>query len=188
MGGSSSKPIEAKAPNIYGFKATTIHGEEVSLSKYEGKVCLIVNVATMWGLAETNYQQLAQLHDELEVKGLCILGFPCNQFGNQEPKSNAELLEWAEQNAVVWDLFEKVDVKGPDALPLYKCLQNHKNTQGTITNNIKWNFYKFLIDRNGVPQKRFKSLIEPLKCKNDIIFYLEQKVEQKSSEQETKSD
>lgn len=109
-----------------------------------------------------NYVQLEELHQKYSSKGLSILAFPCNQFGQQEPGSNAEIKKFAHENYHVhFDMFAKIDVNGDCAAPLYKYLKSHKNGRGTLTNAIKWNFTKFLVDRQGVPAARFGSNVDP---------------------------
>jgi len=162
---------------IYQFKLKKIGGEEVSLEDFRGKVCLIVNVASKWGFTKSNYSQLQQLYSEHEGAGLRILGFPCNQFGKQEPGTNAEIEKFArETHGATWDLFEKIEVNGKNADPLFDFLKNHKNGKGFITNNIKWNFTKFLIGRDGVPAKRYGPKDSPKSFEKDIKAELDKPV------------
>jgi len=162
------------ANTIYQFTVKTIKGEAVSLSKYTGKVCLIVNVASEWGLTKSNYSQLQELHKAHSAAGLAILGFPCNQFGKQEPGTDAEIEKFArEKFGTEWDLFSKIDVNGKSADPLYQWLQAHKNGKGFMTNALKWNFTKFLIGKDGVPYKRYGPKEEPKSIEKDIVKLLE---------------
>jgi len=155
-----------KAANIYGFEHKDIDGNDVSMSKYKGKVTLIVNVASAWGLTKVNYAQLAQIHETYAPKGLEIVGFPCNQFGSQEPGSNAEIKQFAADHGAKWGLMEKCKVNGSDAIPLYQYLK--KKCTGTLTNAIKWNFTKFLVNREGVAVKRYSPKTDPVKIIPDI--------------------
>jgi len=155
------------ASSIYDFSVTDIDGNPVSLEKYKGKVCLIVNVASKWGFTAKNYTQLQTLHVKLAEKGLAILAFPCNQFGNQEPGTNAQVKQFAQENyGAQFDLFSKIDVNGNKADPLYKYLKNKQ--KGTLGDFIKWNFSKFLVDREGKPVKRYSPNTEPLSIEKDI--------------------
>ncbi|VDM34039.1 unnamed protein product [Hydatigera taeniaeformis] len=129
-----------------------IDGNNVSMEKYRGNVVIVVNVK--------NYAQLQDLYTQYGSQGLRILAFPCNQFRNQEPGTNAEIKEAARNKyGLTFDFFSKVDVNGSNALPLFTYLRN--TLKGTITNSIKWNFTKFLIDRNGVPYKRYSPTTDP---------------------------
>lgn len=146
---------------IYEFKATTIQGDEVSLSKYKGHVCIIVNVASRCGHTASNYKELVELHDKYsDDKGLRILAFPCNQFGKQEPGDNDKICEFAKKKNINFDMFEKIDVNGKTAHPLWKYLTSQK--EGPKGAKIDWNFTKFLIDKDGQVVDRFKSSIKPL--------------------------
>jgi len=155
-----------KAANIYGFDVKDIDGNGVNLGRYQGKVVLIVNVASQWGLTKTNYAQLAQIHESHSSKGLVILGFPCNQFGSQEPGTNAEIKAFATDKGAKFDMMSKVNVNGNEAIPLYQYLK--KKCKGTLTNSIKWNFTKFLINKDGVAVKRYSPQTEPEKILPDI--------------------
>jgi len=152
--------------NIYGFEAVNIDGRNVSLSEYKGKVILIVNVASKCGFTK-QYAGLEELYNKYKDKGFTVLGFPCNQFKNQEPGTNAEIKEFCSLNfGVTFDLFEKIDVNGANAHPLYKFLT--KKVTGTFGDSIKWNFTKFLIDKEGKPVKRFAPQTEPKSFEKDI--------------------
>jgi len=155
---------------IHNFDCKSIRGDEVKLYKYKDKVCLIVNVASQWGLTKTNYSQLQTLYERHQSEGFSILGFPCNQFGRQEPKSNEEIEQFArEKYNTTWDLFAKIDVNGDKADPLYKFLKGHKNGKGFLTNAIKWNFSKFLINREGDVVKRYGPKEDPFSIEKDIV-------------------
>lgn len=159
------KPVAAAT--IFDFKVKDIHGTEISLEKYRGHVLVIVNVASQCGLTDNNYRQLNELHEKYAAtKGLRILAFPCNQFNGQEPGTRKEIINFTKDRGVKFDLFEKVDVNGENAHPLWKFL---KRTQsGTFGDFIKWNFSKFIVDKNGVPVERFGPNIDPL----DLVPYL----------------
>ena len=145
--------------NIYQFNFSQLDGEEVSLRKFKGKAILVVNTASFCGLTY-HYTGLEKLYQEYKEKGLVIIGFPCNQFGKQEPGTSEEINDFCNLNYdVTFPMSTKVDVNGKNAHPLFRYLKNE--LKGTLTNNVKWNFTKFLIDRDGVPFKRFGSTIEP---------------------------
>ncbi|KGN01731.1 glutathione peroxidase [Clostridium novyi A str. 4570] len=169
--------------SIYDFKVKTIEGEEIPLEKYKGKVLLIVNTASKCGFTP-QYKDLEELYKKFNSKGFEILGFPCNQFAEQEPGSNSEVKKFCELNyGVTFPLFAKIDVRGDSADPLFKHLSeslpfkgfnlNHPN--GNTLNNflkenfpkylegnsIKWNFTKFLIDKYGNVVGRFEPTTEP---------------------------
>ena len=139
---------------IYDFKVKDIHGKSVDLDRYKGKVLLIVNTASQCGFTP-QYKGLEALHKKLHAKGLEVLGFPCNQFGGQEPGSDAEIESFCELNfGVTFPMFAKVDVNGDDAAPLWKWLKKEK--PGLLGSEaIKWNFTKFLVDRNGKVVARY---------------------------------
>jgi len=159
------------ATSIYDFNATDIDGNEVSLEKYRGHVAIIVNVATSWGLTDQNYRQLQALHDEFaDSRGLRILAFPCNQFGNQEPGTNEEIKAFAQgKYNVTFDMFSKINVNGDNADPLWKYLKDKQH--GTFGNFIKWNFSKFLIDKDGQPVKRYGPKDAPNSIRKDLDKY-----------------
>lgn len=145
--------------NIYDFTVTTATGEEKSLADYKGKVLVIVNVASKCGLTP-QYKGLQALYDKYKEQGLEIIGFPCNQFLGQEPGSNEEIQEFCQMNyGVSFPVFAKIDVNGANAHPLYKYLT--KETSGILGSAIKWNFTKFLIDREGNIVKRYAPKTEP---------------------------
>ena len=145
-----------------------LNGEEISLSEFKGKVVLIVNTASNCGLTY-HYTGLEKLYQKYKDNGLVIIGFPCNQFGKQEPGTSEEIQDFCSTNYnVTFPLSEKIEVNGSDVHPLYKYLKNE--LKGKLNNSIKWNFTKFLIDRNGVPFKRFSSTVEP----EDIAPFIDQ--------------
>ncbi|KAI8421566.1 hypothetical protein MSG28_009593 [Choristoneura fumiferana] len=146
---ASNNPDYKSATSIHEFTVKKIKGEEVKLDVYKGHVCIIVNVASQCGLTANNYKQLNELYEQYaESKGLRILAFPCNQFAGQEPGNPEEIVCFAADRKVKFDLFEKVDVNGDDASPLWKFLKHKQG--GALGNFIKWNFTKFIIDKNGV--------------------------------------
>ncbi|KAK9872388.1 hypothetical protein WA026_017846 [Henosepilachna vigintioctopunctata] len=142
-----------KATSIYDFVVKNINGEVISLEKYKGNVCLIVNVASECGFTKNNYEELNEIFDLYgESKGLRILAFPCNQFAGQEPGDSAEIMEFIKSKNVNFDVFEKVEVNGSEASPLWKYLKYKQS--GVLGDFIKWNFTKFIIDKNGQPVER----------------------------------
>jgi len=140
--------------SVHDFTARDIHGQEVGLDRYRGKVLLIVNTASKCGFTP-QYQGLEALHQQLHGRGLEVLGFPCNQFGAQEPGSEQEIESFCQLNyGVTFPLFAKVDVNGDDAHPLWKWLKSEK--PGILgSEGIKWNFTKFLVDRQGQVVARY---------------------------------
>jgi len=168
----SSKMASGQDETIYQFKANTIDGEEVSLARYRGNVCLVVNVASKWGLTALNYTQLSALYPKYKDQGFRVLAFPCNQFGGQEPGTEADIKEFVKQYNVTFDMFSKINVNGNNAHPLYKFLKEKQG--GTILDAIKWNFTKFLVDRKGVPVKRYGPKTAPNEIVGDIEELLNQ--------------
>lgn len=158
------------ASSIYDFSANDIHGTAVSLEKYRGHVCIIVNVASQCGLTATNYKELVELHEKYaESKGLRILGFPCNQFNGQEPGDSEAIVCFALDRNVKFDLFQKIDVNGDKAHPLWKYLKSKQG--GTLGSFIKWNFTKFIIDKNGQPVERHGPNTDPSKLVSSLEKY-----------------
>jgi glutathione peroxidase len=136
----------------------SLSGQAIDLSKYQGRVVLMVNVASQCGYTP-QYEGLEELHKKYATKGLAVLGFPSNDFGAQEPGTNAEIAQFCKQNyGVEFDMFSKIVVKGQGQAPLYRYLTNHPKFRG----DVAWNFEKFLIGRNGEVIGRFKSEVEPL--------------------------
>lgn len=152
---------------IYGFSATSLAGKPVSLNDYAGKVVLIVNTASKCGFTP-QYKGLEALYQKYKDRGLVILGFPCNQFGNQEPGDSSKISEFCELNfGVTFPLFDKVDVNGSDAHPLFGYLKAEK--PGMLgSKNIKWNFTKFLVNRQGQVIKRFAPISTPEQIDTEI--------------------
>lgn len=177
--------------SVYDFTVKDTFGKDVSLKKYKGKVLLIVNIASRCGHTKKNYNELTELSEKYEDKGyfceyifhnetynqsiylltdFSILSFPCNQFGKQMPQSDGEdmMCHLEKRNANVGDVFQKITVNGKDASPLYTYL---KETLGG--GNVRWNFQKFLVDKNGQPVERFASSISPLSIAPKIDELLE---------------
>ncbi|XP_066598391.1 uncharacterized protein [Prorops nasuta] len=162
-----------KADSIYDFSARDIHGKEVSLKKYQGHPLIIVNVASNCTLTDSNYKQLVQLYEKYSnSKGLRIAAFPSNQFAGQEPGTSEEILNFVKGYNVKFDMYEKINVNGDDALPLWKWLKSQKNGEGFITNAIKWNFTKFIINKEGKVVARFAPNTEPLEMEPTLNLYL----------------
>lgn len=163
---------------VYDFSAKTIDGCEISLGGYQGNVLLIVNTASKCGFTH-QYEELETLHQKYSKDGLVILGFPCNQFKNQEPESNEKIRDFCTATyGITFPMFEKIDVKGEQAHPLYRYLTEQHKFEGfnfghplgqkldeilseedqdyALSNDVKWNFTKFVIDREGNCVKRFE--------------------------------
>ena len=148
------------------FSATTIGGQDVDLSAYAGKAVLVVNTASKCGFTP-QYKGLEELYGTYKDQGLVILGFPCDQFGHQEPGTEGEIQEFCELNyGVSFPMMSKIDVNGDDAHPLYKWLRGEKG--GVLGNKIKWNFTKFLIGKDGQVIDRYASVTKPEKLTGDI--------------------
>jgi glutathione peroxidase len=148
------------------FTANTLTGEEQPLSAYDGNVVLVVNTASECGFTP-QYQGLQELHTTYADDGFAVLGFPCNQFGGQEPGDAEEIGAFCEKNyGVTFPLFEKVDVNGDQAHPLFRWLR--EETSGLMGSAIKWNFTKFLVGRDGTVLKRYGSTTTPQKIAGDI--------------------
>ena len=152
---------------VYDFKAKGIDGKEVSLSQYSGKPLLIVNVASQCGFTP-QYEGLEKLYEKYRDRGFFVLGFPCNQFGAQEPGSESDIKTFCELNfGVKFPLFSKIDVNGDHTHPLYEFLK--KAQPGVLGSEaIKWNFTKFLVNRQGNPVKRYGSAEKPESIEKDI--------------------
>lgn len=157
--------------SIYDFKVETIEGKQISLDKYKNKVLLIVNVASKCGFTP-QYEGLEKLFKELKDEEFMILGFPSNQFSNQEPGTNQEIQEFCRLTyGVNFDMFAKVDVNGENEIPLYTYLK--KEASGFLgTSSIKWNFTKFLVNKQGKVVDRYGSTTKPKDIKEDIIKLL----------------
>ena len=155
---------------FYDYEANTLQGKKIKMENYRGKVVLVVNTASKCGLTP-QYEGLEVLNKKYKERGLEILGFPCNQFANQEPGDAKDIQEGCLINyGVTFQMFQKVDVNGETAHPLFKYLKDE--LPGTFGKKVKWNFTKFLIDRNGKPVKRFSPTTKPEKIEQDILNLL----------------
>ncbi len=152
--------------NVYDFSAKTLQGADKSLADYKGNVLLIVNTASKCGLTP-QYKGLQELYEAYREQGLEILGFPCNQFMQQEPGTNEEIAQFCEGNyGVSFPMFAKIEVNGPHTHPLYQYLKDQA-PEGN-GEEIEWNFAKFLVDREGNVRSRFSPRTEPADLKADI--------------------
>jgi glutathione peroxidase len=152
---------------VYDFSANSIEGKPIELNSFKDKVLLIVNTASQCGFT-SQYQGLQALHDKYVGKGVEVLGFPCNQFGAQEPGSATDIQSFCQTRfGVSFPLFEKIDVNGANAHPLFQYLT--KSAPGILgTEGVKWNFTKFLVDGSGNVIKRYASATEPKDIEKDI--------------------
>ena len=153
--------------DIYEFEVQTITGDKVRLGSYEKQVMLIVNTASKCGFTP-QYEGLEELYEKYKDQGFVVLGFPCNQFGSQEPGSESDIAEFCQLNyGVSFPMFAKIDVNGDDADPLYKYLK--KSQKGILgSEKIKWNFTKFLVNRDGKVIDRFAPTVKPKDLTKDI--------------------
>jgi len=160
------------AADIYEFEVQTITGDKVRLGSYENQVMLIVNTASKCGFTP-QYEGLEELYEKYKDQGFVVLGFPCNQFGSQEPGSESDIAEFCQLNyGVSFPMFAKIDVNGDDADPLYKYLK--KSQKGILgSEKIKWNFTKFLVDRDGKVIARFAPTVKPKDLTKDIEALLQ---------------
>ncbi|WP_151733001.1 glutathione peroxidase ['Paenibacillus yunnanensis' Narsing Rao et al. 2020] len=153
--------------SVYDFEATTLRGEQESLSKYKGKVLLVVNTASKCGFTP-QYKGLQEVYNKFKDRGFEVLGFPSNQFAGQEPGDSEEIAEFCELNyGVSFPMYDKVDVKGDNAHPLFKYLT--REAPGVLgSKSVKWNFTKFLVDQNGRVLKRFAPQTTPEQIESEI--------------------
>lgn len=157
---AGDKKGSQKVPPVLNFKVTGIDGQTIDLAKYKGKVVLMVNVASECGYTG-QYKGLQALHAQYAKDGLAVLGFPCNDFGNQEPGDNAAIKEFCTKNyKVEFDMFAKIDILGKKPAPVYKFLTS-KDTNPQHAGQVNWNFEKFLIGRDGTIVARFMSDVDP---------------------------
>ena len=156
---------------VYDFEAQTIDGQTVALSAYQGKVLLIVNTASACGFTP-QFAGLENLHQDYADQGLVVLGFPCNQFGSQDPGSNEEIGAFCQKNyGVSFPMMAKTEVNGAQAHPLYQWLKTQ--APGMLgSEGIKWNFTKFLVGKDGVSVKRYGSVDTPASVSKDIAAAL----------------
>jgi glutathione peroxidase len=163
--------------SIYDFSALSLNGKEVSLSDFKGKTLLIVNTASKCGFTP-QFEGLEDIYKKYQESGFVVLGFPSNQFANQEPGDEKSIAEGCVLNyGVSFPMFSKIDVNGPNTHPLYTYLKNELH--GLSGKNIKWNFTKFLIDSDGNPLKRFSPSTTPEKIelylqKNGLVAYTQE--------------
>lgn len=152
--------------DFYNYDVINHKGETVSLEDYKGKVVLVVNTASKCGFTP-QYAGLQELHEQFHERGLEILAFPCNQFGQQESGSNEEIQSFCQFNfGLTFPVFGKLEVNGKNEHPLYTYLKSEK--KGLVGRNIKWNFTKFIVDRQGNVVKRYAPTVKPLKMVSDI--------------------
>ncbi|KAI6680413.1 hypothetical protein NL676_034294 [Syzygium grande] len=168
--GCRSSGVHARAATgktLYDFTVKDIDSKDVSLSKFKGKVLLIVNVASKCGLTTSNYKELSHIYEKYKTQGFEILAFPCNQFGGQEPGSNPEIKQFAcTRFKAEFPIFDKVDVNGPGTAPVYQFLKS--TAGGFLGDLIKWNFEKFLVDKNGKVVERYPPTTSPFQIEKDI--------------------
>ena len=158
--------------NIYQFEAELLEGDIKALADYKGKVMLIVNTASKCGFTP-QFAGLEKLYEKYKPQGLEILGFPCNQFGGQDPGTNKEIGVFCQRNyGVNFPMFAKVDVKGPEAHAIFRYLTN--NSKGLLGSGIKWNFTKFLIGRDGKVLNRFAPTTKPEDLESEVAAALSQ--------------
>jgi glutathione peroxidase len=173
---SEEKKGDKKVPEVLSFKMNRLDGKSANLADYSGKVVLMVNVASQCGLTP-QYEQLEGLHEKYAEKGLAVLGFPANEFGKQEPGTDAEIASFCKKDyGVKFDMFSKVVVKGEGQCPLYKYLTS-KETDPKFAGDISWNFEKFLIGRNGEIVARFAPRVKP--DSEEVVKAIETELEKK---------
>ena len=151
---------------IYDFKAVASNGKEIDFKEFEGKVLLIINTASKCGFTP-QFDGLEKLNEKYRDRGLVCIGFPCNQFANQDPGSDSEIEGFCRMNyGVTFQIMKKVDVNGKDAHPIFKYLRSQ--TKGLLGDRVKWNFTKFLVSRDGKTIKRFAPTVVPEKLESEI--------------------
>ncbi|XP_044748023.1 phospholipid hydroperoxide glutathione peroxidase-like isoform X2 [Coccinella septempunctata] len=159
-----------EARSIYYFTVNDLNGEPVSLEKYEGHVCIIVNIASECGLSKTHFEELKELHKRYaESKGLRILAFPCNQFARTEPGDRSNIKHYVKTLNLPFDVFDKIHVNGKDGSPLWKYLKLHQG--GVLGDFIKWNFTKFIVNKEGQPVERFGPNTSPNELVDSLKKY-----------------
>ncbi|KAI4301285.1 hypothetical protein L6164_034578 [Bauhinia variegata] len=163
MGASQS----VSEKSLHEFTVKDARGKDVDLSVYEGKVLLVINVASKCGFTDSNYTQLAELHSRYKDKGFEILAFPCNQFLKQEPGTSQDAQEFAcTRYKAEYPIFQKIRVNGATTAPVYKFLKASKS--GFLGSRIKWNFTKFLVDKDGHVIERYSPTTPPLSIEGDV--------------------
>jgi glutathione peroxidase len=167
---------EKKVPAALNFKMKSLDGKDVDLSKYQGKVVMFVNVATYCGNTP-QYKQLQELHDKYSKDGLVIVGVPANEFGGQEPGTDAEIAKFCDSKYnVKFDMMSKCVVKGDGICPLYKYLTS-KDTDPKFGGDVTWNFEKFVVGRNGEVAARFKPKVKP--DAEEVVKAIEEELKKK---------
>ncbi|KAL0042220.1 hypothetical protein WJX77_006493 [Trebouxia sp. C0004] len=161
----SKAAVSAASTEFYDYTVKDIDGRNTKMNKYKGKVVLAVNVASQCGFTK-QYQELGELYSKYQKKGLVILGFPCNQFNGQEPGDNKEIKKFAKSKGADFPMMSKIEVNGANADPLYGYLKSQKG--GILTSDVKWNFTKFLIGKDGNVVKRYGSVTNPSSIEEDI--------------------
>lgn len=158
--------LNSTTQTFYDFSALNMQGKEIKLSDYKGKIVLVVNTASKCGFTP-QFADLEELYKKYSSRGFVVLGFPSNQFANQDPGSNEEILEFCKANyGVTFPMFEKIDVNGENAHPVYTYLKN--SVPNAEPEKIKWNFTKFLIGKDGKTLKRYESRVKPADIEADI--------------------
>ena len=158
--------LNSTTQTFYDFSALNMQGKEIKLSDYKGKIVLVVNTASKCGFTP-QFAGLEELYKKYSSRGFVVLGFPSNQFANQDPGSNEEILEFCQANyGVTFPMFEKIDVNGENAHPVYTYLKN--SVPNAEPEKIKWNFTKFLIGKDGKTLKRYESRVKPADIEADI--------------------
>lgn len=166
-GSSSVYARAATEKTLYDYTVKDIDSKDVPLEKFKGKVLLIVNVASRCGLTSSNYSELSHIYEKYKTQGFEILAFPCNQFGGQEPGSNSDIKQFAcTRFKAEFPIFDKVDVNGPNTAPVYQFLKS--STGGFLGDLVKWNFEKFLVDKNGNVVERYPPTTSPFQIEKDI--------------------
>lgn len=180
-----TKTNEPAIPEALNFKMKTIDGKEVELSQYVGKVVVIVNTASRCGLTP-QYKDLQELHKKYADQGVVVLGFPCNQFGGQEPGTEADIKIFCSKNyGVEFDMFAKVDVNGDKACDLFKFL-TAVEAKPAGAGKVRWNFEKFVLDKSGNLVARFGSRVEP--SSDEFIDFLEEQIAKEGNQKESKNE
>ena len=157
---------------FYDFEARKINGQTLSMKEYQGKTVIVVNTASKCGFTP-QFEGLEKLYEKYKDQGLVILGFPCNQFANQESGTPEEIMEFCQVNyGVSFPMFEKIEVNGKDAHPIFKYLKSILS-DGIFGSMIKWNFTKFVINSKGIPVKRFAPTTKPEKMEETILELLQ---------------
>ncbi len=159
--------------SLYQLSAKSLDGESIDFASYKGKVVLVVNTASQCGMT-AQMAELEKLHERFAAKGLVVLGFPCNQLGGKEPGTNAEIARFYHGNGIKFQMFQKIDVNGDKAHPLYKFLKK-RALNSLDTEKVTWNFTKFLVSRDGQRVTRYGSFVEPQDLAPDIEIEIAKK-------------